>query len=46
MIVLTTTCRLIAAGRAAGVLVGLGDWRPRYGRFDFLQQDLSQALAA
>jgi hypothetical protein len=36
---------LTGAVRAAGLLVGLGDWRPRYGRFA-LQQDLPQAVAA
>jgi hypothetical protein len=36
---------LTGAVRAAGLLVGLGDWRPRYGRFA-LEQDLPRALAA
>jgi hypothetical protein len=36
---------LLGAVRAAGMLVGLCDWRPRYGRFA-LQQDLARADAA
>ena len=36
---------LIIAVRAAGMLVGLGDWRPRYGRFA-LEQDLPQTVVA
>ena len=32
---------LTSAVRAAGMLVGIGDWRPRYGRFAL--QDLPQA---
>lgn len=36
---------LTNAVRAAGLLVGLGDWRPRYGRFA-LEQDLPKVRAA
>jgi len=36
---------LTGAVRAAGMLVGIGGWRPRYGRFA-LQQDLPEAVAA
>jgi hypothetical protein len=36
---------LTGAVRAAGMLVGLGDWRPRYGRFA-LQQDLPEPRVA
>ena len=36
---------LTHAVRAAGLLVGLGDWRPRYGRFA-LEQDLPKVGAA
>jgi hypothetical protein len=36
---------LLTAVRNAGMLCGLGDWRPRYGRY-VLRQDLPQAMAA
>jgi hypothetical protein len=36
---------LTGAVRAAGMLVGLGDWRPRYGRFA-LQRDLPESGVA
>jgi hypothetical protein len=36
---------LTGAVRAAGLLVGLGDWRPRYGRFA-LRQDLPLSVVA
>jgi hypothetical protein len=35
---------LTGAVRAAGMLVGIGDWRPRYGRFA-LEQDLPSGAA-
>jgi hypothetical protein len=36
---------LLTAVRNAGALCGLGDWRPRYGRFA-LRMDLTDSLAA
>jgi hypothetical protein len=36
---------LTGAVRASGMLVGIGDWRPRYGRFA-LQEDLPKVEAA